>query len=172
MAAVLALGTVGCAKDKDDKDGLEYKTAELTATTPIEIVHQNDPQAAYPVGVRILLSDGKLVVEGVATNPRSDLTGLFPGSTVCRNNAVIADAGKAKSLSSIKKLPAETAFAESASVLENEGYVIEVHSAANVSAYQRPEIYDPGKMYIRVCVGEQTEAGKYSVKYQYPFEVE
>ena len=173
-AITMAFVFTGCTKD-DEKEGIDFQTAELTASKPIEITYKtSDPKAGYPVGVRIRLEDGKLIAEGMSTRPTDEAVAAgISGTAVCMNAATIADYGKAKSLAAIKTIPEASQFGTEATVAENEGYVLEVHGAARYTEYYGAYgLKDPAKTYIRMCVLEQTSAGVYSVKYSVPFVVE
>lgn len=168
-AIAMAFVSTSCTKD-DEKEGIDFKTAELTASAPVEIEYAVEG-ASYPVRARIRLESGKLIAEGVATHPNdAAVSAGAPGTANCMNAAVIADYGKAKSLAAIKTIPAETEFGAEATVAENEGYVIEVHGTARFTEnYGVYGLKDPGKTYIRLCVLDQTASGVYSVKYSVPF---
>lgn len=169
MAAVFALFATSC--NKDDKEG--FDSMELTSTSALVIkdFQGHDATAAYPLTFSVKLVDGYLTIENGSCKPSpAGVSAGLSADASYNTEALIADFGKSSCLKNVDSYPTST-YEAKVVCEEGHGYVVKAYGKGNVNAYNRPEIHDPADLYVRIYIEEATDNG-YTIRYQYPFEVE
>lgn len=170
VAATFALCMGSCQKPDDKENYPQMEMAEGSAIV-VDAYQEHDPAGAYPLSFSITRVGDKFVVEGGVNQANQAAIELgVPSSTMCTSTAAIANAGEFSSLKAMSEIayPAFGDATETPIVVEN-GYVVKVWGSQGLDQYQKPGVSDTKPLYIRLYVAELTEAGTYTVRYQYPF---